>query len=72
MSYSSTAYNKQKPFIVKESVGVNFAAGLVFVAMTVTAYLYNDLKGFEYLSLLITLIPGIYFFVKTFNKNHNS
>jgi hypothetical protein len=37
MSYSITAYNKQKPFIVKESVGVNFAAGLVFVAMTVTA-----------------------------------
>ncbi len=69
MSNSTIASNgKQKPFIVKESVGVNFVAGLVFVAMTVTAFLYNDLKGFEYLGLLITLIPGVYFFVKTFNK----
>lgn len=69
MAELNTSYNKNlKPFIVKESVGVNFVAGLVFVAMTVTAFLYNDLKGFEYLGLLITLIPGVYFFVKTFNK----
>jgi hypothetical protein len=56
-------------FLVKDSKGASFIAGLVFLAMFITAILYrNDQnsQGWEFNIAYLTIIPAIIFIVRGF------
>jgi hypothetical protein len=55
-----------KPFLVKESMGVNIFLGLVFLAMFISSFFNNDpdAKGFEFKILYIAIIPAVLFIRK--------
>ena len=55
-----------KPFLVKDSMGVNIFLGLVFLAMFVSSFFNTDpdAKGFQFNILYIAIIPAILFIRK--------
>ena len=55
-----------KPFLVKDSMGVNIFLGLVFLAMFISSFFNNDPdeKGFQFKILYIAIIPAILFIRK--------
>lgn len=60
-----------KPFVVRDSMGVNIFIGLVFLAMFISTFFNNDPDakgGFDFKFLYLAIIPAILFFKKGFTN----